>query len=47
MLSDEALLGTLEGIVDITFLYDVDSDGGEGSQVYIDKQGVFVVFLVL
>jgi hypothetical protein len=27
--------------------YDVDSDGRRGSEVYIDKQVVFFVFLVL
>ncbi len=27
--------------------YDVNSDGGQGSKVYLDKQVVFVVFLVL
>jgi hypothetical protein len=28
-------------------LCDVDLDGGWGSEVYLDKRGVFVVFLVL
>jgi hypothetical protein len=28
-------------------LYDVDSDGEQGSKVYLDKQVVFAVFLVL